>query len=109
MKWEAGGGEDEQGGGEEEEEEVWEASSSDDMSIAAFSRLSEVRKNICKIVQIQKKTTINSCHSDFAFVLKSYKFTWTDFFKFKNRLYPYCFIRILPLLTNVLWYNVVYF
>lgn len=61
MKWEAGG--------EEEEEEVWEASSSDDMSIAAFSRLSEVRKNICKIVQT---LTTNRCHSNFAFVLKSY-------------------------------------
>lgn len=91
MKWEAGGREDEQGGGEEEEEEVWEASSSDDMSIAAFSRLSEVRKNICKIVQIQTPTT-NSCHSNFAFVLKSYK---TGFIHT-------ALSRILSLLTNVL-------
>lgn len=92
MKWEAGGGEAEQAGGEEEEEEVWEASSSDDMSIVAFSRLSEVCKNICKIVQIQTLTT-NSCHSNFAFVLKSHKFTGIDFFfLIKNRVYFYCFI-----------------
>lgn len=79
MKWEAGGGEAEQAGGEEEEEEVWEASSSDDMSIAAFTRLSEVRKNICKIVQMQTLTT-TSCHSNFAFLAQKLQIHRDRFF-----------------------------